>query len=107
VGFELCTGVRYRLFTGLATSTDDGATFQRQATVPVLDRSTEEVYFRCGPRVRHEHGVFRMWYVGGSAWTEVDGKQVPVYDIRYAESSDGIRWPAAGTPIVPGPRPPA
>jgi hypothetical protein len=41
-----------------------------------------------------------MWYVAGGAWTAVDGKQVPVYDIRYAESTDGIVWPAAGTPVV-------
>ena len=36
VGFELCHGVRYRLFTGLATSSDDGATFHRHSPVPVL-----------------------------------------------------------------------
>jgi hypothetical protein len=100
VGFELCHGVRYRLFTGLAISTDDGASFRRHAEVPVLDRSTEERYFRCGAHVRHEHGAFRMWYVGGREWTELDGKQVPVYDIRYAESADGISWPAAGEPIL-------
>ena len=34
VGFELCHGVRYRLFTGLATSADGGMTFARHATCP-------------------------------------------------------------------------
>jgi len=100
VGFELCRGIRYRLFTGLATSADDGATFRRHGAVPVLDRSAEELLFRCGPHVRREEGRFRMWYVAGSEWTEVDGKQVPVYDIRYAESADGIAWPEAGVPLV-------
>ena len=100
VGFELCHGIRYRLFTGLAISRDGGATFRRHADVPVLDRSDGERFFRCGPHVRYESGRFRMWYVAGGAWTAVDGKQVPVYDIRYAESTDGIVWPAAGTPVV-------
>lgn len=100
VGFELGTTIRYRLFTGLAVSTDGGATFARHAAVPVLERSDAERYFRCGPYVRHEGGRFRMWYVGGSAWTDVDGKQLPVYDIRYAESLDGIAWPEAGTRLV-------
>ena len=27
---------------------------------------------------------------------EIDGKSMPVYDIRYAESEDGVRWPAQG-----------
>jgi hypothetical protein len=33
-----------------------------------------------------------MWYVGGSKWTKVNGKLVPVYRIKYLESKDGINW---------------
>jgi hypothetical protein len=100
VGFELCVGIRYRLFTGLAISTDGGETFARHGAVPVLDRTDAERCFRCGPHVRYEGGRFRMWYVGGSDWTDVGGKQLPVYDIRYAESADGIAWPEEGERIV-------
>ena len=100
VGFELCVGVRYRLFTGLAISTDDGATFLRHAEVPVLDRTSAERLFRCGPYVRYEGGRFRMWYVGGGGFTDVGGKQLPAYDIRYAESADGIHWPDRGELLV-------
>jgi hypothetical protein len=100
VGFELCHGIRYRLFTGLAVSRDEGTTFTRHGDVPVLDRTSQERFFRCGPHVRYEGGRFRMWYVAGGAWTTVDDKPVPVYDIRYAESTDGIRWPATGTPVL-------
>ncbi|MCC6338290.1 MAG: hypothetical protein IT380_30385 [Myxococcales bacterium] len=100
VGFELCRGVRYRLFTGLAISVDDGLTFHRYAEVPVLDRSEGEAYFRCGPFVDFDGARFAMWYIGGNQWTEVAGKHVPVYDLRYVESPDGRTWPDAGRVVM-------
>lgn len=96
VGFELGTKVRYRLFTGLAISEDDGESFRKHSDAPILDRSSSELYFRCGPHCIVEDSVFRLWYVAGSDWTEVDGKEMPVYDIRYLESSNGIDWPDSG-----------
>jgi hypothetical protein len=96
VGFELGTKIRYRLLTGLAVSTDGGRTFCRRSDVPVLERSSSELFFRCGPYCIREGGKFRLWYVAGSDWTELDGKQMPVYDLRYAESADGVHWPDRG-----------
>jgi hypothetical protein len=96
VGFELGTKIRYRLLTGLAVSTDGGQSFQRQSRAPVLERSDAELYFRGGPWCLSEHGTFRLWYVAGSEWTQVAGKTMPVYDIRYVESHDGISWPTQG-----------
>jgi hypothetical protein len=96
VGFELGTKIRYRLLTGLAVSTDGGRSFQRQSRAPVLERSDAELYFRGGPWCLSEHGTFRLWYVAGSEWTQVAGKTMPVYDIRYVESHDGISWPTQG-----------
>lgn len=100
-GFELCTHIRYRIFTGLAISRDGGETFTRRGRTPVLDRSDGECHFRCGPFVLRDGGKFRMWYVGGSEWTDIDGKEMPVYDLRYAESGDGIEWPSTGTCVMP------
>lgn len=97
VGFELGTKIRYRLLTGLAISEDGGESFARYSEAPVLERSTAETYFRCGPYCMHDGAIFRMWYVAGREWTEVNGKAMPVYDIRYAESPDGLRWPAQGS----------
>jgi predicted GH43/DUF377 family glycosyl hydrolase len=92
-GFELCRHVRYRIFTGLAISRDAGESFVRHSRVPILDRTDEELLFRGGSFVLAEDGVFRMWYVAGSEWTDVNGKLLPVYDLRHVQSSDGIRWP--------------
>lgn len=92
VGFELGTKIRYRLLTGLAISQDGGMTFQRVKKTPILERSDQELYFRGGPFVMYENGIFRMWYVGGSKWMLLDGKEMPVYTINYLESQDGIVW---------------
>jgi len=95
-GFELCRSIRYRIFTGVAVSEDGGLTFRRHSDVPVLDRREDEIYFRGGPFVLQDRGRFRMWYVGGDGWTDVGGKAMPVYDIRYIESVDGLRWDGGG-----------
>lgn len=101
VGFELCHRIRYRLLTGLAVSVDGGTSFRRVRDTPILERSESETSFRCGPHVLLEDGRFRMWYVAGSQWIELEGKSVPVYDIRYMESEDGVRWPAQGRVVLP------
>lgn len=92
VGFELGHKIRYRLLTGLAISRDGGETFARFKKTPILERSNEELYFRCGSFVMLDNGLFRLWYVAGSEWTFLQGKEVPIYTIRYLESYDGIHW---------------
>jgi hypothetical protein len=100
-GFEICTQIRYRIFTGLAESKDGGNTFQRLSQVPILDRSNSELYFRCGSFVLFDEGKFKLWYVGGDSWTEINGKKMPVYDLRYLESNDGITWSKSGQIVMP------
>lgn len=95
-GFELCTHIRYRIFSGLAISEDGGETFSRYSKVPVLDRTDKELFFRGGPFVLSDEGVFKLWYVAGSEWTSLNGKPMPVYDLRYQESKDGIHWADQG-----------
>lgn len=95
-GFELCTHIRYRIFTGLAVSKDGGATFKRHSRSPILDRTDDELFFRGGPFAMFDGGVFKLWYVAGSEWTDIDGKSMPVYDLRYQESKDGIHWASKG-----------
>ena len=99
-GFELGRKIRYRLLTGCATAGDPAGPFRRVWPVPVLERSEDELFFRCGPFVRHEDGRFRLWYVAGSGWERVGGSLKPVYEIRYAESEDGIHWPRKGQTCI-------
>lgn len=96
VGFELCTQVRYRLMTGLAVS-DDGLRWERHQSTAILDRSPGEELFRCGPFVAIESGRYRMWYIAGNTWTRVGDKELPIYELRHLESTDGITWGSRGT----------
>jgi hypothetical protein len=95
-GFEICRSIRYRIFSGLAVSEDGGRTFRRQRRTPILDRSDGELFFRGGPFGLYDNGRFRLWYVAGSEWIDLDGKQMPVYEMRHLESDDGIHWPENG-----------
>jgi hypothetical protein len=99
-GFELSSKIRYRILTGMAISTDGGITFTRFSDVPILERSNKELYFRGGPFVLKSGGIFRMWYVAGSSWTMISGKQMPVYVLKYLESKDGFTWPSEGTTVM-------
>jgi hypothetical protein len=47
-----------------------------------------------------DNGIFKMWYVGGSEWTEISGKSMPVYEIKYLESNDGINWGGEGRDCI-------
>lgn len=96
VGFELGTKIRYRLLTGLAVSDDGGHTFSKIRQTPVLERSDAELYFRCGPFALWQDDHMRLWYIAGSEWTEVNGKQMPVYVMKYQESADGRIWADEG-----------
>src|SRR5206468_5020372 len=100
VGFQLGQKVRYFQFQGLAISRDGGKSFTRSSRVPVLERSDKEMLNRASGFVLKENGVFKLWYVGGSEWTVVNGKSLPIYSIKYLESSDGINWPREGQPAI-------
>lgn len=99
-GWQLGVQVRYYLFTGLAVSDDGGTTFRRYARVPLLDRSDDELFARTGAYVMADGPVWKMWYVGGSAWIDVQGKQCPTYAMKYLESGDGVRWGPKGAPCL-------
>jgi predicted GH43/DUF377 family glycosyl hydrolase len=101
VGFELCHHIRYRLLTGLAVSHDGGEIFEKVKTTPILERSATEMHFRSGPFVLPTAGGrYQMWYVAGSEWEVIDGKPMPVYDVRCIESIDGIHWPEQGSVVL-------
>jgi hypothetical protein len=96
VGFERGTQIKSRILTGVAVSSDQGESFQRVRSTPALERSDDERVLRGSPFVSpHERG-YQMWYAAGSGFTQVAGNDVPVCDLRYIESRDGIEWPAVG-----------
>ena len=88
-------GPRQPLFyatIGLASSDDGGRTFERVSRAPVMARSDFDPCLVTSPCVRREGSRWRMWYVSGYAWDEVDGKLRSHYHVKHAESDDGVNW---------------
>ena len=100
VGYQLGHKLRYFQFQGLAISEDGGHSFRRAQRTPVIDRSDAELVNRTSAFVMRDEGVFKMWYVGGSDWTLARGKSLPVYNMRYLTSDDGVRWGAEGRVVM-------
>jgi hypothetical protein len=97
LGWQRALRVPYLLFTGLAYSDDDGLTFRRHSPVAVFDRSPAEPLLRAGAFVLpRDGGSFRAWYSSGDGWVASEGRMRPSYGLRYAESDDGVAWPAEG-----------
>jgi hypothetical protein len=95
VGFRRASEPPYFQFQGLAVSHDEGESFSR-VDGPILMASPDEGANRAYAFVVRDRERFRMWYSAGSEWTSAGDRRLPVYDIRYAESSDGVAWPDRG-----------
>jgi len=93
-GWNKGSSVRAAEVSGLAISEDGGRTFSRHSAAPVIDRTNAEPYtilvISC---VLIENGIWRMWYDSADQWTTPD---LPKYNIKYAESIDGIHWQRSG-----------
>jgi hypothetical protein len=92
VGWNVSSTVPYRNSIGLAITKDDGETFERIYQGPIMDRTAVEPFLCATPFVLIENGIWRMWYLSGVGWEMHDNRAEPLYNIRYAESDDGIEW---------------
>ena len=93
IGVSVRKDVRSQTSIGLAVS-DDGLTFRRPFAGPAYGTGPFDPYFNSAPAVRKTVQGFRMWYVGGAAWREVNGELEPFYEIRTTHSADGMIWSA-------------
>jgi hypothetical protein len=91
-GWTRCESVPFNVAIGVATSLDDGKTFAKLGNGPILSYSPDEPFVLSGPKIRRINGIWYLWYIAGRKWKMVDGRAEPVYKIRMASSSDGIRW---------------
>ena len=86
--------VRAAEVSGLAISRDGGLTFERYSRAPVIDRTDAEPFqilvISC---IMIENGTWRMWYDSADRWLS---PELPRYNIKYAESTDGIHWTRKG-----------
>ncbi len=102
-GWSRRVSVSVETSTGLALSKDNGLSFKKMGSGPVLSASLHEPFLVGDSFVRVFDGLFRMWYIFGTRWiTNPDnGVKERVYKIAYASSGDGVNWERDSRPIIP------
>jgi hypothetical protein len=96
IGWSRGVTVPFATFPGCAVSDDGGKTFERVSRAPILPRSDVDPFLASSPWVLPEEGRWRMWYTSGTGWTQTESGPKHWYNIKYAESSDGITWEPTG-----------
>ena len=91
-GYNVRNTVPWSNALGVAVSHDGGANFEKMFEGPILDRDKYDPYFTITPGIFRERDVWHMWYTSGTGWKKVNGRQEPLYVIKYATSSDGLSW---------------
>lgn len=94
-GYQLVSNVKFLAFGG-ALRSEDGKTFERTRTTPIMDRKPGEEYFRVPHSVAFlsESKEFEIYYGAGNVFSWNIEKQVvsPVYDIRETRTKDWVNF---------------
>lgn len=98
-GWSRGVTVPFYLIAGVAVSRHGGA-FERLSYGPLLDRNPVDPFLTASPFVVRDGGAWRMWYVSGSRWTPTEDGARHYYNIRYAESDNGVDWRRDGTVCI-------
>ena len=95
-GWNRTLTVPFNNSIGVAEFSSDGL-LVRRGDGPIMTRTLFEPYSCASPFVLRESGIFKMWYASMDRWQEMAGrKPVHHYNIKFAQSSDGIIWERDG-----------
>ena len=100
IGWNVKRSVPYHQSIGLAMSEDGGQTYKRYSKGPICDRDTDEPFFCTAPCVLADVKNWKMWYVSCTGWAMINGQPEPYYNVKYAESFDGIHWRKTGSVCI-------
>ena len=92
IGWNLGCSTPFRNAIGLAEFDKENNMFKRISKGPILDRSIYDNCFVASNCVFDDEDIYRMYYLSCDKWEKVKGKLMPKYNIKYAQSKDGINW---------------
>lgn len=99
LGWNLGVTVPWRNAIGLAISDDEGISFSRISTAPIIDRNHLDPLSLSYPYVIVEDEKWLMWYGSQLNWS--GGKESMDHVIKAASSKDGINWERNGIIAIP------
>jgi hypothetical protein len=91
-GWSLTKTVPMNNSIGLALFNKSSGRFERIANGPVMTRNLHEPYSCASPFVLKDGDKYKMWYASMDHWKEVNNQPLHYYNLKYAESEDGINW---------------
>lgn len=94
VGFQIPTKCKFLAFSGLAISNNNGISFKKYSSIPILDRKQGYETINAIHTVLEEKSknIFRVWCGAGNSWIEENNNSFPSYRVTYIESPDGINF---------------
>ena len=92
VGWMKGNRVRYYPSIGLSISKDNGRSFKKISKAPIINRSDDDPFGMASPFVVKDKSCWKMWYASYRKWEIRNNDPWPTYELRYAESKDGIDW---------------
>jgi hypothetical protein len=95
-GWTLGVTVPFYFYAGLAVRAHGQERFERVSPAPILERNAIDPYLTASPWVLYDEGRWRMWYVSCEKWETVGEEVRHFYNLRYAESPDGVHWQREG-----------
>ena len=98
-GWNLTKNVPFNNSIGVAKLGDNNK-FTRFGDGPIMTRSLHEPYSCASPFVLKEENIYRMWYASMDSWESTTGEQKHFYNLKYAESNDGINWNREGKIVI-------
>lgn len=96
IGWTTRKTVPYQNAIGLAISKDYGNSFHKLSEGPIISVNHIEPYFTGTSFVLYDLNIYKMWYLSCIGWEVFNGKPEPTYNIKYAESKNGIDWKQTG-----------
>lgn len=90
-GWTRMESVPFNTAIGVAVSKDDGVSFERYGSGPILGSDLYEPFVISGPKIRKFNDTLYLFYLAGSKWINHNGKPEIIYKNRMA-IKDGNQW---------------
>ena len=99
IGWTNRIDVPYHNTLGLAISSDGGCSWNKFSEGPIFGTSYKEPGYTGTISIIKKNGKYYGFYLSCREWKILNHKVEPIYDIKYAISTNGIEWNPIGSSI--------